>query len=162
MVRDGLGSEEEPLGNLGVAQPLREQPEYLGLAGGQAGGMRRVAGRGPRGRSRTPSVAQTAQGQRGGGLRAERFEHRQRGTQRVGVIELGAGEGGFVWAAACVPGSRGFGPVARDLERERLRDIAAARVMFASQRQPGRQFPCSQPWPSAPTPWGAARACASA
>src|SRR5438445_10571290 len=57
MVIDRLLGEDEPLGDLRVAEPLRHQGEHLELACGQPGGVR--LGRGPRAAGQPANAALT-------------------------------------------------------------------------------------------------------
>ncbi len=85
----GLGADEQPLGDLPVRQPLADQLEHLGLAGGQAerGQRRRIAlaalrRRGAERHARAPGERLELRAHQ---LGAERRRLLVRGAQRVGA-----------------------------------------------------------------------------
>ena len=68
---DGSGRQEEPLGDLRVLEPLRDELQHLDLARREGRGVLPGPGRGPRGSPRAPERAQAARDDRGGGTGAE-------------------------------------------------------------------------------------------
>src|SRR5262252_1194729 len=123
MTLNRLGREEEPDGNLRIAQPAGDQEKDVLLPACQARPV--AAGRRPwsAGHSAHPELAKPAPAEVGSRAGTELVERGHRLVDRLGTRREQQRYRGFVPAAALVPPPLGAPPVAFDRERVRGRRV---------------------------------------
>ena len=116
----GLGGDEQAPGDVGVAQPLGDQRQHLGLPGREVGRVGAGGGTGPSRQAPDPQLPQLAGDQGAQGPGAQPLELGQRRAELWLLVAAGQGVGGLVGAAERSP-ARGRGvPGTGHLQRERL------------------------------------------
>src|SRR6266545_7238174 len=148
MVVDRPLGEHEPLGDLGVAEPLGDESEHLELTRSQPGGilLRRRAW--PPGQPACAALAQAASNDGGSRLRAEAVQLVQSAPDRLLVVGIEERERGLIRRFEVGPQLGGAPPVACYLSRPRL---ARARrgLLDACAPAPIGQLADDPPRPSA-------------
>ena len=125
MVVDGARGEKQPLGDLGVARPVGDEPEDVELPRGELAGVGgRVDRRGPRGMSRAPTSRSRRATMRASGPAPRRWSSAEGLPQRLLVGRPRRARGpSRTGRPRAAPRSRRSAPVAGELERPGLVDV---------------------------------------
>ncbi len=122
--------------DLGIPQPLGDEPQHLKLTGGEAGRVRASRRTRPTRQTALAALAQPARDDRSRRPGAERAQRVVRSPQRHRVAGVAEGERRLVGAADALPKLGCPCPVSRQVNRERLRDLCGDGLVDAGAPAP--------------------------